>query len=196
MHKTFVAILGAILVITICFAASVSAATTQDGFQTSKRIESNYFTISIASGVDLDELTMKVAVPSSIVAIIREPRAFANSYELSDQLDTLFLAVSEIMDVRLRKFHCELKVCKDAAGLSDVAYTLFGQEIQTGGFYVVALGTLYIDAENISIHILGHELSHAIQVHYFVVPPPETIQEVLAGYVEYQLRKYTDSLPQ
>ena len=72
---------------------------------------------------------------------------------------------------------------------------LFGQEVQPGGFYVSSIDTLYVDAEYVNIHILGHELSHAIQVHYFVVPPPAKIQEILAGYVEYQFRKYTNTLP-
>jgi hypothetical protein len=37
--------------------------------------------------------------------------------------------------------------------------------------------------------VLGHEIAHAIMSHYFVVLPSEKIQEVLAGFVEYQLRK-------
>ncbi|MEI8176206.1 MAG: hypothetical protein WCG78_05005, partial [Candidatus Omnitrophota bacterium] len=88
-----------------------------------------------------------------------------------------------------------IKVCRDADGLSAVAEKLFGKPIKTAGFYVFAADTLYVNADSISINILGHELSHAIQSHYFVVPPPVKIQEVLAGYVEFQLRKYADRLP-
>lgn len=32
-------------------------------------------------------------------------------------------------------------------------------------------------------------MGHALMSHYFVVQPSVKIQEVLAGYVEYQLRK-------
>jgi len=39
------------------------------------------------------------------------------------------------------------------------------------------------------ILFLGHEIGHAVISNYFVVQPPIRIQEVLAGYVEYQLRK-------
>ncbi len=37
--------------------------------------------------------------------------------------------------------------------------------------------------------LLGHEMGHVIISHYFVVPPSYRIQEVLTGYVEFQLRK-------
>ena len=57
------------------------------------------------------------------------------------------------------------------------------------------INTIYVDSENININIFGHELSHAIQSHYFVVPTSNKMQEILAGYVEYQLRKYTNTLP-
>ncbi|MDB4349534.1 hypothetical protein OAA99_01110 [Omnitrophica bacterium] len=165
-----------------------------DGFQEAKRVESRYFSISIEDGVDSEKLSVKLSVPLSIKAIIKEP--ISDVFSLPNQLDTLFLAASEIMDIHLKKFKCDVKICKDASSLSTVAYKLFGQEIQPGGFYVLALDTVYIDAKNININMLGHEFSHAIQTHYFVVPPPEKIQEVLAAYVEYELRKYTLSLPE
>jgi len=174
---------------------SYAAEAVNDGFRTARKIESRYFDIYVESGVDLQALAMKLSVPPSIKSIIREPVTFSDSYALPDQLDTLYLAVLEIMDINLKRFKCDIKICKDRTGLSNVAKRLFGQEIQTGGFYVVALDTLYIDAENVNINILGHELSHAVQTHYFIVPPPPKIQEILAGYVEFQLRKYTNTLP-
>lgn len=196
MRKYQVIIKSILFICMISFGIIQTAdAAVRDGFQTARRMESRYFDIYIESGVDLQALTMKLSVPPSIKSIIRRPVAYLNSYTLVDQLDTLLLAVLEIMDIRLKNFKCKLKICKNRSGLSDVADTLFGQEISPGGFYVVSLETLYVDAENVTLTILGHELSHAVQTQYFVVPPPEKIQEVLAGYVEFQLRKYTDTLP-
>ena len=39
------------------------------------------------------------------------------------------------------------------------------------------------------LKVLGHEIGHAVISHYFVVLPSVKVQEVLAVYVEYQLRK-------
>lgn len=167
----------------------------EEGYSANQIIHSRYFTIYIEEGADLEEVARKLAVPASIRAVIKNQPSFSNSLQFQDQLDTLFLAVSEIMDLRLKKFHSEIKICKDAASLSQVAMNLFGRPIQPRAFYVVALDTLYVDAESVTMNVLGHELSHAVQSHYFVVPPPEKIQEVLAGFVEYELRKYTGTLP-
>ncbi|MCK4463421.1 MAG: hypothetical protein KAU58_03820 [Candidatus Omnitrophica bacterium] len=195
----FRAVIISVLFIICVLSLSISDAAevfVDDGFETARKIESRYFDIYIENGIDLQTLAMKLSVPLSIKSIIREPAAFSDSYTLSDQLDTLFLAVSEIMDMKLKKFRCTFKICRNRSRLSDVAKRLFGREIRPCGFYVTAIDTIYIDAETVTINLLGHELGHAIQVHYFVVPPPVKIQEILAGYVEFQLRKYTNTLPE
>jgi hypothetical protein len=191
----FPVIIGIILTIIFSFAVPVSAQHVDDGFQAAKKISSQYFTIYTESDIDLDRLAMKVAVPPGIRVIIKEPVSPSPSYDLEEELDTLFLAVSEIMDIRLKRFESKIKICKNNARLYEIADKLFGKPVRTGGFYVLALDTLYVSAEDVNINILGHELSHAIQNQYFVVPPSETIQEVLAGFVEFQMRKYTNSLP-
>lgn len=168
----------------------------RDGFSASRVLHSQYFTIYVEEGGDLQSLAMKLAVPPSVKAIIKNPLPFSDASDFSYQLDTLFLAVSEIMEIHLKKFKGQIKICKNAESLSRVASNLFGSPIQPRAFYVVALDILYVDAESVTLNVLGHELSHAIQTHYFVVPTPEKIQEVLAGFVEYELRKYNrDTLP-
>lgn len=161
----------------------------QDGFSEGKSLNGNYFSIYLENGVNMQDLAMRIATPASLKAIIRQPYVDVQADDLPSQFDLLFLAVSEIMDIRLKTFKVDVKICKNAESLRNVSERIFGTAIQTGGFFVVPYNTLYVDAENVSIYILGHELSHAIQSHYFVVPPPEKIQEVLAGFVEYELRK-------
>jgi hypothetical protein len=58
-------------------------------------------------------------------------------------------------------------------------------------FYVYDLNTIYVSAGSFKREVLGHEIAHAVISHYFVVQPPMKAQEVLAGYVEYQLREAT-----
>lgn len=176
------------------FSSGVQAASGHDDFSPNQIVHSRYFTIYVEQDADLETLARKLTVPPSIKAVIKNRPSYSDSLRFEDQLDTLFLAVSEIMDIRLKKFHGEVKICKDNASLANVAVNLFGRPIQPRAFYVVALGILYVDAESVTLNVLGHELSHAIQSHYFVVPPPEKIQEVLAGFVEYELRKYTGTL--
>ncbi|MFC1808316.1 hypothetical protein ACFL0T_08160 [Candidatus Omnitrophota bacterium] len=162
-----------------------------DGFKTDRQFRSSYFNIYVESDVSMRTLLINLYVPPSITGIVKKSVVLSEESSLPSQLDMLYLAVAELMDIRLKNFKCDIKICSDAARLSAVAKKLYGRHVRTGGFYVAEIDTLYVDAQNVNINVLGHELSHAIQCEYFVVPPPEKIQEILSGYVEYQLRKYT-----
>jgi len=195
MRRIGYLIISATFAISIFFCTASNAAEVRDGFEAVRRIDSQYFDIYIENGVDLQELTLSLIVPPSIAAIVRDPATSSEAYSLTAQLDLFFLAISEILDIRLKNFKCKIKICRDSESLAAVGNSLFGRSIQIGGFYVSGLNALYLDGEGLDINILGHELSHAIQCNYFVIPPPAKIQEVLSGYVEFQLRKHTNSLP-
>ena len=162
-----------------------------DGFEFSRHVKSRYFTIYLKDGVDTDRLAMRIAVPAGLQTVIRSSTQSYAGSRFEDQVDLLYLAVSELLETKLKQFQSSMKVGENAEGLTAVSESLFGRPIKSGGFYVVALDCLYVDSENISLYVLGHEMAHAVMTKYFVVPPPERIQEVMAGYVEYELRKYT-----
>ena len=195
MRKFFIVVTAVTFVLFLSFGDYSHAGEVRDGFQAAKKIKSRFFTIYIEGGVNTVELASCLSVPPSIKAIIKDPTVNFHDSSLSGQLDIFFLAVSEILDIRLKSFECKIKICRDMKSLSKVAENLFGRSVNVAGFYISQINTLYIDAEHLNISILGHELSHAIQCNYFVIPPPEKIQEVLSGYVEFQLRKYTNTLP-
>jgi len=163
----------------------------RDGYTGSKKIRSKFFTVYAESDGALRSFEYNIDVPSSIRAIIHEPTVLYETGDVGGELDILYLAVSEILDINLRKYSCNVKVCQDAQSLAAVSKKLFGRVIDVPAFYVLDNNTIYVNGDDVSINVFGHELSHAIQNEYFVVPPPEKIQEVLAGYVEFQLRKYS-----
>jgi hypothetical protein len=184
------------LIIVSCFCADAFAQNSNDGFVAAQEIDSRYFTIYLESGVNLQQLTLNLSVPPDIKVIIGKSTSDFEAFNLENQLDLLFLAVCEIMDIRLAKFKCRVKVCKDDSSLAAVAERLYGMPVaKSGGFFVPELETIYVDSGSVTLNVLGHELSHALQCKYFVVMPPMKVQEVLSGFVEYQLRKETGTLP-
>lgn len=108
---------------------------------------------------------------------------------LADMLDGLFSRVCDILDMQLYSYQGTIKICRDGKHLSSVYRQLFNRDTEMAAFYVSELNTIYIDSERFIPAVLGHEIGHAIMCQYFVVPPPVKVSEVLAGYVEYQLRK-------
>lgn len=181
----FLAILISLFFLTIGFAYSYD-----DGFPEGQKVSGEHFTVYCATQVDAVNLAQRLNIGFSDRILAGENSRPSAGAGLAGMLDTLFLRVCNILDMNLYSYQGTIKVCRDYAQLEEIYKNLFSSEL--GGkysFYVYNLNTIYISAERFRSEILGHEMAHAIISHFFVVQPPVKIQEVLAGYVEYQLRK-------
>lgn len=174
--------LFAALLIVMCAGTAYSF---DDGFAAANKTQSRHFTVLCAPHVDLDALVLAAYAPSA-VSIPGEAQEIEGAV---GELDHFFTRVCDILDMQLYSYTGTIKVCRDPAQLQDVFRRIFGRELSAGSFYVNDLNTIYIDQQHFTPLVLGHEIAHAIMCHYFIVPPPEKVSEVLAGYVEYQLRK-------
>ncbi|NQS99649.1 MAG: hypothetical protein HQ595_01075, partial [Candidatus Omnitrophica bacterium] len=96
-----------------------------------------------------------------------------------------------ILDMRLyNNFRGKVKICRNDYQLQRTYLNLLSTDLNSNfPFYIHSSKTIYVSAENFTTQALGHEIAHAVISHYFVVLPSVKTQEVLAGYVEYQLRK-------
>lgn len=152
-----------------------------------KRLESNYFTVYLQKEMDLITLAKKLDIHSEYLL----STSFLDRPEdvLAKILDAIFLEVSDILDIHLLSFKGSIKISQDFEELKKVFKDLFSQELTTHSFYVYNSNTIYIDAQNIKPEILAHEIAHAIINRYFVIPPPIKLQEILAKYVEYRIKK-------
>lgn len=168
-----------------------SYASLDDGFGAAKSAKGRYFTVYYAPQVELPGLirNLDVTPQDKFLAGISPGGGLSAEEELTEALDTLFAQVCDILDMHLYSFQGNLKVCRDSSQLAQAYRMLFDKQLDAESFYVRDLNTIYISQENFRREILGHEIAHVITSHYFVVMPPEKIQELLAGYVEYQLRK-------
>jgi hypothetical protein len=171
---------------------AASAWALDDGFNYERKIEGKYITAYCASGLDVSRLLPQLNVRPSDQILAGQARTAADlpGGELASVLDTLFLKVSNILDMHLYSLKTDLKICNTNEELSDIYRRLFNASL--GGrrsFYVYDLNAIYISAEAFQTGIVGHEMSHAIIGHYFGIPAPVKVQEVLSMYVEYNLKK-------
>ncbi len=163
-----------------------------DGFVAAGQVSSEYFSIAMEKGVEISELNDRLNIGFSDSLLAGRPGSENPTPDqaLAEMADILFLRVSDILDMRLFDFKCTLKICRDTGRLSEVYRKLFARDLKnTCSFYVSDLNTIYIAADHFDVGVLGHEIAHTVQSRYFVVAAPTKVQEVLAGYVEYQLRK-------
>lgn len=162
-----------------------------DDFGAAKKIETKYFITYYTPQLDIYSLLEQLNITSADKLLagksINQEDSLEKEFALS--VDALFTRISDILDMHLYSFSSTIKICRDVEQLKRLYNRIFDKELKGLAFYVYDLNTIYISAENFKSEILGHEIAHALISHYFVVLPSVKIQEVLAGYVEYQLRK-------
>ena len=163
-----------------------------DGFGSAKKIDGKNVIVYLTPDIDIAGLNNELNIrPSDKILAGKSIKSDESpEKELVDMLDTLYLEVCEITDMRLYSLQVDVKICRDQAQLNSIYDNLFKMSLgDKRSFYVYTLNTVYISADSFKKEIIGHEIAHAVICHYFVVPPSVKIQEVLAMYVEYNLRK-------
>lgn len=153
-----------------------------DGYSPQHRLVTTYFTISYDSEQDLARFNRNIYIPASQKILYGMQAGINNT-------DMLFLWVSDILGMHLSNFPGNIKICSSKDQLRQIYNKLFKQSLSAPSFYVYKFKTIYIDVNRASTAVLGHEMAHAIISDYFSAVPPVKMQEILAGYVEYQIRK-------
>jgi hypothetical protein len=159
-------------------------------------VESKYFSVYGQRNLDINSLLTRLYFDYLLhldTALQENSRDEKDT--LSKTLDALFLEVSDILDIHIYSFHGDIKLLADRNSVNSQFRRFFKRELNERSFYLPEKNTIYISFADLTLGMLGHEIAHAIICRYFVVPPPAKIQEVLAGYVEYSLRKSTGTLP-
>jgi hypothetical protein len=159
-------------------------------------IESKYFSVYAQGEPDINTLLSKLQFDYLLqpdTALQQEN--YDEKGMLSKTLDALFLEVSDILDIHIYSFHGDIKLLPDENSINSQFRKFFEIDLGERSFYLPERNAIYISLADLTLGMLGHEIAHAIICRYFVVPPPAKIQEVLAGYVEYTLRKSTGTLP-
>jgi len=108
---------------------------------------------------------------------------------LSKSIDSLYLAVSDILDIHVYNYHGKLVIFSDRVSLKESLSKTYGLKLDERSYYFHKDNTIYVSFADLTVGVLGHEMGHAIISCYFIVPPPIKVQEVLCGYIEYSLRK-------
>lgn len=162
-----------------------------DGFGAAKKIEGKYFTVYYTPQLEIPKLLQQLNISPSDNLLVGRPmnKEFSSEAGLAEMLDVLFLQACDILDMHIYSFHGTVKISKDSVRLNDIYNYLFNKNAATRSFYVYDLNTIYTSADNFTRGVIGHEVAHAVISHYFVVQPSIKIQEILAMYVEYQLKR-------
>ena len=182
----------ACIVVAFCWWAACAWAGGDDGFGDAVKIEGHYFTLYYKPGMDINSLIGQLNISKTDEIMSRQSVDFSSpEKQLASMLDVLFGRACAVLDMHVYSFKGNIKIFATQKDLAAFFDGLYHRDLPCTGlsFYLFDFNSIYITAENFRREILGHEMGHAVMSNYFVVQPSVKIQEVLAGYVEYQLRK-------
>ena len=182
----FSCIIAFLLNVNLSFAVNID-----DGFGSARKIEGRYFTVYYAPELEITGLLQKLNISAAEKLLVgkEDDGSFSSETGLADMVDAIFLLACGVLDMNLYSYHGTIKICRDSSQLNGIYGNLFKQNTTLRSFYVNDLNTVYTSVDNFSRGVIGHEIAHAVISHYFVVLPSVKIQEVLAMYVEYQLKR-------
>jgi len=159
-------------------------------------IETKYFTVSLCDGCNPSSFAQKI----NATGLFRLDALSKNDSDIrsviKDGIDSLFLEVCDALDIGLKSYRGRIVVYPD---IVEVNKAISGDsqiiEANLPSVYIPSYNTIYISFNDATAGMLAHEMAHAVISTFFVVAPPPKVQEILAGYVEYSIRKKTGSLP-
>jgi hypothetical protein len=169
-----------------------AASQVNDGFVPVQIMGSRFFSLELAAGVDAGALVRALDISPGDRILAGQNLAVEgyNPEDLGSLLDALFLWSCGVLDMPVSHFEGTIRVSATAADMKAIVMKIYGMDaLSEKGFYLAETNTLYIAAEDFTKEVVGHEMGHAIINSFFVVQPPFKVQEVLAGYIEYQIRK-------
>lgn len=158
-----------------------------DGFTSAEKIEGKYFALYYCPELKPTK-SGELNNTEGQVLVATKQSTSANG-QFSEMLDNLFLHVSDLLDMRVNNFHGEIKVCKNYSSLNNLYKQMFNTDLEgQPSFYITNLNTIYISADSFSRQVIGREMVYAILSQYFQAQTPTRVQDVLANYVESQLK--------
>ena len=164
--------------------------------QSGNVVQGKYFDIYY-DDCDLTEVAQKLAAKYFLHIDVFSQDSRGNDIKsiIAQLFDSIYLEVSDILDIHMYSFKGVISIMPNKVGIHDILSAYMTEPPDVPAFYFHERNTVYVSLADMNLGILSHEIAHAIIDKYFVVTPPAKVQEVLAGYVEYSIRKSTGTLP-
>ncbi len=130
------------------------------------------------------------------VPITQEFRAFLSNSSLSIEerlaarLEIILLRVKQILGMDPKGFSVKIWVFKTRQDLDNEYTRMFNSPSRLKSFYVHKVKGIFSNEQDFLDSVIAHELGHAVIDHYFLVPPPPAMAELMACYVDAHLDQY------
>lgn len=124
----------------------------------------------------------------SLNHLLRSRKSITADDEIKNKIDVLIERIQTVLDMRPRELKFRIVLLPTDTEVQKVYRSKYGTQADFIAFYSQREKTIYLSVSDIRLGVLAHELAHMIIDHYFGVPPPVKIHEVLAQFVEEHLK--------
>ncbi|MHB8766018.1 MAG: hypothetical protein ACYDA8_17010 [Deferrisomatales bacterium] len=119
--------------------------------------------------------------------LLWKKRAVASAEEIAGKIDGIVEKVQSILEMAPKALHVRLALLPTRREVQAAYRERFDRSADHLAFYLPAEKTVFLSVEDVTLPVFAHELAHAVIDHYFDVPPPVKIHELLAQYVVLQI---------
>lgn len=104
--------------------------------------------------------------------------------EVLAKVDLVTEKAETVLDMFPDNLHFTLVLLPTSDDISKVYRQKYHKNVDYLSFYSLSEKTIYISVDDANLHILAHEIGHAVVDHFFKVRPPYNIHELMAQFVE------------
>jgi HAMP domain-containing protein len=153
-------------------------------------IDSIFCTIFFKHDVDIRKVNNRIDTYKIDFGLTEKPSRASNDTEgeIAYKFDLIFFKVQEILDMRPKGLHLNVRIYKGQDDLDRIYMEIFDQNNNFIAYYIFKLNSLFMSEEKISANVMAHEIAHCIVDHYFSVIPPTKVAEMIAQYADAHLR--------
>jgi len=106
---------------------------------------------------------------------------------LKARIEIILLRVKDILGMDPKDFHVKVRIFKSRQDMNDAYAWMFNESANFKSFYIHHFESIYTNEQDFLDSVMAHELGHAVIDHYFSVPPPSRMAELMAIYVDSNL---------
>lgn len=134
----------------------------------------------------LREFNKEVSL-GSLSFLVRGKKSGTVEDEVINKIDAVIEKVEAVLEMFPKDLKLTVMLLASQKEVQRIYSEKYGISVDYIAFYSRRYETIYISVDDAHIGVLAHEISHAIMDHYFGVPPPAKINEVLGQFVEIHL---------
>ncbi|HSR35550.1 MAG TPA: hypothetical protein VLL73_00090 [Desulfurivibrionaceae bacterium] len=173
MHRWLRIGIGSLLA-ALFFAAPVAA----------DEMESRYAKVVYADEALVRSFNEEIVLGGGLFSLGRRPQQLTVQDELRNKLNNLVEKVMAVLEMYPKRLHFTLVLLPNSGEVQRVYRENFGKEVNYIAFYSPKQKTMYLSVRDVELRVIAHEIGHVVVDHYFDVPPPVKIHEVLAQFAE------------